>query len=80
MEVTEQTVTVSVADNGIGMSDEVRARVFEKFYQGVPSHAHAGYGVGLALVKRIVDLLKGTVTVESHEGCGSCFTVELPRE
>ncbi|HBF14348.1 MAG TPA: sensor histidine kinase [Clostridiales bacterium] len=80
MAVTEQTVTVSVSDNGIGMSDEVRARVFEKFYQGDPSHAHAGYGVGLALVKRIVDLLKGTITVESREGFGSRFTVELPRE
>ena len=80
MEVTEQTVTVSVADNGIGMSDEVRARVFEKFYQGDPSHAHAGYGVGLALVKRVVDLMEGSVSVKSREGCGSCFTVKLPRK
>ena len=80
MEVTEQTVTVSVADNGIGMSDEVRARVFEKFYQGDPSHAHAGYGVGLALVKLVVDLMEGSVSVKSREGCGSCFTVKLPRK
>ena len=62
------------------MSDEVRARVFEKFYQGDPSHAHAGYGVGLALVKRVVDLMEGSVSVKSREGCGSCFTVKLPRK
>lgn len=79
MTVDEQTVTVTVADNGIGMSPEVQARIFEKFYQGDPSHSHAGYGVGLALVHRILELMEGTITVESREGEGSCFTVLLPR-
>lgn len=79
MTVADESVTVTVADNGIGMSPEVQARIFEKFYQGDPSHAHAGYGVGLALVHRILELMDGSVTVESREGCGSCFTVTLPR-
>lgn len=79
MDVTEKNVSVAVADNGIGMSDAVLARIFEKFYQGDTSHAHAGYGIGLALVHRIVVLMNGSVSVESREGHGSCFTVKLPR-
>ena len=80
MTLSEQTVAVAVEDNGIGMSEAVRARIFEKFYQGDPSHARTGYGIGLALVSRIVELMNGRITVESREGAGSCFTVELPRQ
>lgn len=78
MAVGDHDVTVAVEDNGIGMTPEVRARIFEKFYQGDTSHAHAGYGIGLALVGRILQLVGGTVNVESEEGKGSRFTVVLP--
>lgn len=79
MSYDEQSVTVAVQDTGIGMSEAVRKRVFEKFYQGDPSHARAGYGIGLALVDRILTLSNGSVTVESEPGKGSCFSVTLPR-
>jgi len=75
---------VVVADTGIGMDEETCERIFDKFYQGdvsgagVHSHAAEGNGLGLALVKRIVELSHGTITVKSRPGEGTTFTVELP--
>lgn len=75
---------VIIADTGMGMDDETRARIFDKFYQGEssgsaqPSHATEGNGLGLPLVKRIIELSKGTITVKSIPGKGSTFIVELP--
>ena len=71
---------VCVRDGGEGMDDATRARIFEKFFQGDTAHATAGNGLGLALVKRIVDLCGGEITVESAPGQGSAFTVRLPVE
>ena len=71
-------VKIHIADNGIGMSEEVRRRIFEKFYQGDPSRSSQGNGLGLALVKRIVDLHGGNISVSSKEGKGTTFTVDLP--
>ncbi len=68
----------SVADEGPGMDEATRRRVFEKFFQGDTAHATAGNGLGLSLVKRIVDLCGGTVDVDSAVGRGSTFTVRLP--
>ena len=67
-----------ITDNGVGMSPEVQARVFEKFYQGDTSHTGTGNGLGLTLAKRIVSLHGGNITVASQEGKGTTFTVILP--
>lgn len=73
----KNSVTVSVEDNGMGMSPEVMQRIYEKFYQGDRSHSTSGNGLGLALVKRIVDLHQGNIQVSSEEREGTVFLVEL---
>jgi len=71
---------VSVRDAGPGMDEATLRRIFEKFYQGDTAHAAEGNGLGLSLVKRIVDLCQGSIAVDSAPGAGSTFTVELPIE
>ncbi len=68
-----------ISDNGVGMSEEVKARIFEKFYQGDSSHASQGNGIGLNIVQRIVTLAGGETKVESEADKGSTFTVLLPQ-
>ena len=70
----------AVRDAGPGMDEATRRRIFEKFYQGDTAHASEGNGLGLSLVKRIVDLCQGTVEVDSAPGEGSTFTVRLPMQ
>ena len=69
---------VTVSDTGCGISPEVGPHIFEKFYQGDNSRKAEGNGLGLSLVKRIVELCNGTVSVQSMPGQGAAFSVTLP--
>ncbi len=71
-------IVFEISDNGIGMSEETKSRIFEKFYQGDTSHSTVGNGIGLNIATRIVTLAGGHIDVKSELGIGSIFTVTLP--
>jgi signal transduction histidine kinase len=73
-------IAFDVRDSGIGMPDEVRGKIFERFYRADPSRTETGVhaGLGLAIVKEYIERLGGTITVESAPGKGSLFRVEIP--
>jgi signal transduction histidine kinase len=75
-------IAIQVEDHGIGIAAAEQRRIFEEFYRVDQrlSSAQQGLGLGLTLVRRIVDAHGGTVQVESTPGAGACFTVWLPTE
>lgn len=78
LQTNGEYVQITVSDEGIGMDEDVKAHIFDKFYQGDASRATQGNGLGLSLVKRILHLTGGTIAVESAPGQGTCFIVTLP--
>lgn len=76
----EAQVIVSVRDSGCGMTEDVMKHIFDKFYQGDESHATHGNGLGLALVRRVLELSEGQIKVWSKPGEGTEFRVILPKK
>ncbi len=71
-------VCVSFADSGCGISKTEQKRIFEKFYQSDNSRSQDGNGLGLALVKKVLDLLNGDISVKSEQGKGTEFIIRIP--
>lgn len=76
----EKKLIFAVYDQGPGLSEDAQKHIFDKFYQVDSSHKQEGNGLGLALVKRILTIEKGHVSVENLPEGGCCFTVTLPAE
>ena len=74
----DQQVAVTIQDTGCGISPNTQSHIFEKFYQGDTSHATQGNGLGLALVRRVVDICQGSIQLTSAPEQGTTFTITLP--
>ncbi|MCQ2399605.1 MAG: ATP-binding protein, partial [Clostridia bacterium] len=77
-ETLNDEIRVKISDDGKGINAEAIEHVFDKFYQADEAHKEHGNGLGLPLVKKILDFAGGNIYVESTEGKGSAFTVVLP--
>ena len=75
----ENNIIVEISDTGCGISSEVGDKIFNKFYQADTSHKSEGNGLGLALVKQIIDLLCGEISVRSQVGVGTTFLITLTK-
>lgn len=73
----DKYICVTVRDTGCGISAETKKHIFERFYQGETTHKSEGDGLGLALVKKIIDITGSDISVSSTPGQGSVFTVKL---
>lgn len=75
-----EQVVVTITDHGLGMTPTTQSHIFNKFYQGEDSHANEGNGLGLSIVKRIVELCQGKINLKSELNQGSTFSVTLPKQ
>ncbi len=80
LEIRQGRAVIQVQDHGIGISAEQQARIFERFYRvsEARNRAQGGVGLGLAITKALVEMMRGTISVQSEVGKGSTFTVLLP--
>lgn len=78
LHIEENVSRLIVKDTGIGMNKKQLERIFERFYRVNDDHLQAGFGIGLSVVKELVDLLKGNIQVDSEEGRGTAITVTIP--
>ena len=74
----DKSIIVVITDSGIGVSSSSITRIFDKFYQEDTSHSRNGNGLGLTIVKKIIDLHGGTINCNSIQGKGTKFTIILP--
>jgi signal transduction histidine kinase/DNA-binding response OmpR family regulator len=77
---SHQQLILKVKDTGIGIPPEHQSKIFERFHQVSEANKEVGTGIGLSLVKELVALMEGNISVKSAEGIGSEFTIELPIE
>ena len=80
MKKKEKEILINIIDSGIGISKEVVSKIFDKFYQEDTSHSTKGNGLGLTIVKKIIELHGGTIECESIVSKGTKFTIILPIE
>lgn len=76
--IVDNSLQFSIKDEGIGISKEKLSKIYDKFYQCDESHKRHGSGLGLSIVKRIIELLNGSIMCESELGIGTTMTVMLP--
>lgn len=74
----KEKITVKITDSGVGMDEQTIEKIFDKYYQNDTTNLAKGSGIGLSIVKRIVTLCGGNITVGSYKGSGSTFAVILP--
>ena len=74
----ERWVRIEVRDHGIGIPEEKRAHVFERFYQAHAGQYYGGMGIGLFVSRQIVEMHGGSISIEQPDGGGTCFVVRLP--
>jgi signal transduction histidine kinase len=72
------TARIDVIDTGVGIDSATQHRIFDEFFQASPGPGRQGHGLGLALARRMVHLMNGTLTVESALGAGTRFSLTLP--